>query len=410
MNHARLHVSQHLTGEAQALLSRLKQTAPFSVSMPMVAAAAVSKPAMKAITSHWTDRQRLLRTDIRRFLALLNQEGEAAKLQARFAELKLRFNSLLDQFDIFADVVSQRAEHRIGVWIAGLDALAEDALQLPGKPYEAPPLMCFLERGHGAAIRKARTRLPGGDPNPVAIIQVPRERLVGTGIAASIIHEVGHQGVALLDLLASIRQAMGKAIVPPDLQLGWAMLRRWLSEILADFWAMAHLGAGATLGLMGVVGLPAYFVFRAKDDDPHPFPWIRVIISIAFGERLYPDPQWARIRALWMNLYPLEGRNAEVMEAIRQVTASLPAFTSLVIGHKNQRTQNKPLAELFPVSRRQPAALRAMHQAGKSLENLPPSLAFAIIGQARADGLMDQAEESKLLSDLLITWARRKAE
>lgn len=410
MSRAQPNVNQHLTSEAQALLSRLQQTAPFSVSMPMVAAASVSKPAMKAITKHWADKQQLLRTDIRRFLALLSQESEAAKLQTRFAELKLRFNSLLDQFDIFADVVSQRAEHRTGVWIAGLDALAEDALQLPGKPYTAPPLMCFLERGHGAAIRKARTRLPGGDPNPVAIIQAPRERLVGTGIAASIIHEVGHQGVALLDLLTSIRQEMGKATLSANQQQGWAMLRRWLSEILADFWAMAHLGAGATLGLMGVVGLPAYFVFRAKSDDPHPFPWIRVIISIAFGERLYPDPQWDRIKALWMSLYPLEGRNPEVLEAIRQVNACLPVFTSLVIGHKSPRTQAKPLVGLFPVAGRQPSALRAMRQSGPSLENLPPSLAFAIIGQARADGLMDHTEEGKSLSDLLTTWARRRVE
>ena len=37
--------------------------------------------------------------------------------------------------------------------------------------------------------------------NPVAIIRVPRERMVGHGIASSLVHEVGHQGAALLGLV-----------------------------------------------------------------------------------------------------------------------------------------------------------------------------------------------------------------
>ena len=81
------------------------------------------------------------------------------------------------------ELVKNRIE--TGVWVAGLDVLAGDALQLDAQLYRVPPVMCFLERGHGAAIRKARTRLPGGDDNPVAIIQVPRERMVGSGIAAN---------------------------------------------------------------------------------------------------------------------------------------------------------------------------------------------------------------------------------
>jgi len=33
----------------------------------------------------------------------------------------------------------------------------------------------------------------GGGENPVAIVRVPRERMVGNGIASSLVHEVGHQ-------------------------------------------------------------------------------------------------------------------------------------------------------------------------------------------------------------------------
>lgn len=89
-------------------------------------------------------------------------------------------------------------------WLAGLDVAAEDVLALPAY-YEAPPVMCFLERGSGAAIRRARTRLPGGGANPVALIQIPRERMIGTSVAASLAHETGHQVAALLRLVESLR-------------------------------------------------------------------------------------------------------------------------------------------------------------------------------------------------------------
>jgi hypothetical protein len=36
-------------------------------------------------------------------------------------------------------------------------------------------------------------------------------------------------------------------------------------------------------------------------------PWIRVLLSCAIGDRLYPDPQWKRLAATWRAMYPLAG-------------------------------------------------------------------------------------------------------
>ncbi len=409
-----LSARKHLSNEAHALLSRLQQTEPFSVSMPMVMAAGISKDAIGCITRHWIVRRMLLAQQVHRFIRLLEavppRKLTEEQLQRHFTRIKLRFNSLLDQFDIFADVVNQRSEHRTGVWIAGLDILAKDALQRGNDLYRAPPLMCFVERGHGAAIRKARTRLPGGDTNPVAIIQVPRERLVGSGIAASVVHEVGHQGAALLDLLPSIGRAMNQTRIAPENRKAWDLLRRWLSEILADFWAMAHLGVGATLGLMSVVGLPTYFMFRYKGDDPHPFPWIRVMISLAFGEKMYPDAQWTRLRQLWLRLYPVQERDAETKAIIGQILACLPVFTSMVLQHQSAATKGRALTTLFPIAQRQPATLRQAYARLQENTTLAPTLVFAIIGQARADSRISNEAESRFLSDILILWARKRAE
>jgi hypothetical protein len=173
--------SRFLSNETLALLNRLQTVKSFSLNTPMVLAASVSAPAQQAIHEHLArialDLRRRLQAFIKWVGSPESNQVTAEQGQARFAVLKLRFNDLLDQPDIFAGVLLQRGEHGTGTWMAGLDVLAEDALDLPGGYYDPPPLICSLERGHGAAIRRARTRLPGGDENPVGVIQIPRERL-----------------------------------------------------------------------------------------------------------------------------------------------------------------------------------------------------------------------------------------
>lgn len=408
--------TQFLVNEALSLLNRLSLVQPFALNTPMVSAAAVSATAQDQINGHLTKIRRELGQRIRAFSRGLadgsNQYASPAEAQADFVILKLRFNNLLDQLDMFADVLLQRAEHNTGIWVAGLDVLAHDALHLAGNHYTAPPLVCFLERGHGAAIRRARTRLPGGDENPVGIIQVPRERMIGSGIASSLIHEVGHQGSELLELSTSLKAELQQQIQETAQPLPWELLTRWLNEILSDFWAMAHIGITATHGLLNVVSLPSYFVFRIATDGPHPFPWIRVKISIAFGRMLYPDPQWDALEQQWGSLYPTAELPPQKQAMIRQLEQTLPQFVRLVAEHRSKTIPTTLLA-IFPYRQRQPDQLRALYTQWranpKQMVAAAPSLAFAVIGQAKADGLLSAPQESKLLMRLLTGWALNRA-
>jgi hypothetical protein len=201
---------------------------------------------------------------------------------------------------------------------------------------------------------------------------------------------------------------------PPEMRRAWTLLGLWISEIIADFWAMAHLGVGATLGLMSVVSLPRYFMFRVRGDDPHPFPWIRVELSLAFGERLYPHPQWQTMRAMWRRLYPPESLPPETDAIVRELLACLPRFTAMVIRHNNPHTRGKPLGAIFPVQARQPAVLKELYQRWIARPRLvpidQPSLVFAVLGQARADTQISAPLEGRLLSQLLTRWALMRAE
>jgi hypothetical protein len=402
-----------LDQEARALLVRLARVKPFVLSEPMVLAASLLPAAQIAIERFLAKGRHELKERVQGFLSWLHDQGKQAppdEIQRRFVFLKLRFNAVLAQLELFHQVVSQRSESEQGVWISGLDVVAADALALP-EFYQAPPVVCYLDRGIGGAIRRARTRMPGGGENPVAIIRVPRERMIGSGIASSLIHETGHQAAALLELVPSLQQVLRAKQQTVEEPLPWRLWERWISEIVSDFWSVARVGVVSTLGLIGVVGLPRPFVFRVNVDDPHPTPWIRVKLSCAVGDGLYPHPQWRKVADLWESYYPLADLDSKLRSLLAQLQKSLPEFVSILIDHRPKALRGRSLREALNVEERTPARLAmlfdAWNRAPQRMYRAPPSLVFAVLGQAKADGGLSPEDDSELLAKLLRFWAMR---
>jgi hypothetical protein len=399
--------------EARALLTRLARVKPFVLNESMLLAASLLPTAQIAIERFLAKGRRELKQRVQDFLSWLRSAGRSAspeEAQRRFTFLRLRFNAVLTQLDVFNNVITQRSESETGVWLSGLDVVSADALALPGY-YAAPPVICYLDRGVGAAIRRARTRLPGGGENPVAIIRVPRERMVGSGIASSLIHEVGHQGAALLELVPSLRLVLKARQGASDAPLVWQLWERWISEIIADFWSIARVGVASTMGLIGVVSLPRPFVFRLNLDDPHPVPWIRVKLSCAIGNALYPHPQWQRLAHVWESYYPVTGLDDKRRQLLRSLETSMPEFTRVLNNHRPEALRGRSLLEAMATAERTPARLTALfgawHRTPMQMYRSPPSLVFAVLGQARSDGKLSPEDESDLLTKLLTYWAMR---
>lgn len=403
-----------LEQEARALLTRLRRVKPFALHETMVPAAAILPAAQTGIERYLVQGRQTMKALIHQYISWLRgpsgQTALPAHAQRLFSILRLRFNAVLTQFDLFSDAITQRSEHETGVWLSGLDVVSADALRLAGNYYDPPSVICYLDRGAGAAIRRARTRLPGGGENPVAMIRVPRERMVGSGIASSLVHEVGHQAAALLDLVNSLRpvlQGMQRGSGPHSSI--WSLWERWISEIVADFWSVSRVGIGSTLGLMGVVSLPRAFVFHLNRDDPHPPPWIRVKLSCAMGQALYPHPQWERLARLWEAYYPVNLLEPERQDSFVKLQATLPGFVALLVNHRPKSLRGRNLAEVLEVQNRQPRHLRAFLRNWRrdpaKMYTAPPTLVFAVIGQARSDGRMSPEQESTILAKLLTHWA-----
>jgi hypothetical protein len=412
-----------LEQEALALLTRLRQVRPFALQETMLPAAALTPTAQVGIDALLVGGRRLLRRQVLEFLEWLRGPGRSAPPEEagrRFTLVRMRFNDVLSQFDLFSNVISQRSEHENGVWLAGLDVFAADALSPPGVPYDAPEVICYLQRGPGAAIRRARTRLPGGEQNPVAVVQVPRERMVGHGIGSSLVHEVGHQAAALLDLVPSLRVplAEAQAAAAPAERAAWSCWRRWVSEAVADVWSVGTLGIGSTLGLIGVVSLPRWFVFRINLDDPHPSAFIRVHLSCAvgaelFGDRpeLFGDRQWHQLAGMWDALYPDTELDAERAELFAALRATLTRVARLLCDHRPAALGGRRVRDVLPTKGRDPASLAALARRWgsepRAYRAVPPSLAFAVLGQARWYGLVTPADESRIVGDLLTFSALR---
>ncbi|MDQ3336162.1 MAG: hypothetical protein M4D80_13415 [Myxococcota bacterium] len=390
--------------EARALLARVSRVRPLVVQESMTPAATPGLRTRRAIELVIRNEQVRIKAELRRLLQWLTSpdahHASGAELQEKLTAARMQFNDALNNFDLFADAITQRSERDTGIWLAGLDIAAEDVLAMPAH-YETPPVLCFLDRGPGAAIRRARTRLPGGGPNPVALIQIPRERMTGGGIAASLAHEAGHQAAALLQLVESLRADLRDTV--------W---ERWISEVVADLWAVARLGPAATMGVIGVLSLPAYFVYRISPTDPHPPPWLRVKLSAAFGRALYPDGQWDELDALWDELYPLERAAPAVRASLAALAQSIDPFRDRVLAHRCPSLAPVPLGEAIAIADRAPASLRrviARRGWVDALARLRPAHALAVIGQARWSRSITPEAERRAVSNLLATWAIRRS-
>ena len=292
------------------------------------------------------------------------RQATAAQAQRRFTFLQLKFNAVITQFDLFADVITQRSENETGVWLSGLDVVSADALALPGY-YEAPPVICYLDRDIGAAIRRARTRMPGGGENPVAIIRVPRERMIGTGIASSLVHEVGHQAAALLDLVNSLRPALQG-------------LQRGARQRAPGLAAVGTLDLRDRRRLL-VGGAGRHRVHARADGRRQPAARRSCFASTSTIRIRCPgsasssarDRRGALSASAMARVSPISGSSStrstrsspNGASCWRSCRKACPAFVTLLVNHRPKALRGRSLAEALGVSSRQPARLAALFTA-----------------------------------------------
>jgi hypothetical protein len=129
------------------------------------------------------------------------------------------------------------------------------------------------------------------------------------------------------------------------------------------------------------------------------------------GHALYSNPQWSRLSALWSSFYPLRSVDAGQQRLLATLEDTMPAVATLIASHRPPLLGGKSLIDVLPIAERTPERLRQCHQMWRAnpsgWRSASPTLAFAVIGQARADRVMSPEYEARLLADLLEYWALR---
>jgi hypothetical protein len=98
---------------------------------------------------------------------------------------------------------------------------------------------------------------------------------------------------------------------------------------------------------------------------------------------------------------------------LERMRRSMPDFVALLARHRPLALGGPSLAQALGMESRQPAqllqAFRNWERNPAQMYQAPPSMAFAVLGQARSDGLLAAEEENVLLARLLTHWALRGA-
>jgi hypothetical protein len=336
--------------------------------------------------------------------------AEARKLNAALGEIELETSGAFLVFDTFADILTQRSSPELGPLLAGCDVLAWDAMKRGHAALALiePPLV-YCERGFGAAIIREQVPFPDRTPNPLPMIQIPYSRLRDKLLLTSVLHESGHQALVLLGLVDALprafRAALDRAGAPAMLSDLFAL---WSSEIGPDFWSFCMSGPAAAAGLRDLLSLPPAHVLRVSWTDPHPPPYLRVLLGFAMCRQRWGEGTWDDWEREWLALYPLDGVAPAAREALASGKAQLQLLARTLLTARFAALGNRPIASLFDLDLLDPARTRMRARTGRPTIGLSPGAQLATFRAMQDDGILDGDALDALMTRWLVELGRSR--
>lgn len=282
--------------------------------------------------------------------------GDGPALRDDLLHVRQAFLRTETTLDFFADALATRANPRTSALLRACDHLATRSLAEVLTPLgrQVPPVLTYLDRGLGASILKAGTRMyDPGTENPVAAIKVVRHNLLRP---TSLIHEAGHQVAHLLDWNRPLADALREAAhrFSPAVAPLWAS---WASEIGADAFAFAHTGFAALAAMRDVVDGPSDDVFRILPGDPHPPGWLRVLLGAQMCRSAFGVGPWDPLQTAWLGEHPLERCPPEARPLFDLSARAMPGIVDAILYRPFASFGNRPLTALIDPRRVSPGAL-----------------------------------------------------
>jgi len=324
----------------------------------------------------WGGLERYLGVALRQNLAqaLGRLQKEAALLRARFnaaqtaddlehvrshvVAFRRRYTRTATLVDFYGGAVNTRTNPGIAALLRACDEMAVRSMAQVLDPLgkTTPPVLTYLDiEGLGAAILKADLRLwDGGTLSAVAAIKIAFHNLFRP---TALIHEVGHQFAHITGWNEELAKALERGLsgASRDVAEVWGS---WASEIAADTFAFAHTGYAAVVGLCDVLSGDEATVFQPRPGDPHPTPYVRVLLGTEMCTRFFGAGPWNDLASAWTRGYPLENAARYGTEdLLRRSLLLLPRIVELCLRTPMRAFGGRPLISLVDPGRVKPEAL-----------------------------------------------------
>ena len=83
------------------------------------------------------------------------------------------------------------------------------------------------------------------------------------------------------------------------------MFCNWASEIGPDFWTFCCCGTAHALTIKEILSLPSKYVFKVSKFDPHPPPFLRVLLAFEWCRQMWGNGKWDNWQREWIEFYPM---------------------------------------------------------------------------------------------------------
>lgn len=343
--------------------------------------------------------------------ALLPRAGERRarrELHAVLGQIELDMARAFTFFDTYMDVLTQRQSSELGGMLGGCDVLALEAMRRdhPALALIEPPLV-YCERGVGAAIARESVPFPDGSPNPMPLIQIPYARLSEKYNLTSIFHEVGHQGLDRLQLVAVlprlVRAALERAGASQTISQLYA---RWMFEIGPDFWAFGLSGMAEAAAVCELFALPPAQALRIAAYDPHPPPYLRPMLCFDWCRRAWGQGPWDEWERDWLETYPLDQAPPETQRLLTEARRHIPVVTGALFEGRLRGLDNRRLLDLLDLPAVAPDRLKRIATPGTKTLNLKGLTACAQLAAFRMVREWQTISEERL-DQLMGVWLIR---
>ena len=374
------------------------------------------RPANDLTADQWAALDTQLNATSRALLARLDAARSGAahddrNLNVMLGRMELELATAYTFFDTYMDVLTQRLTPDLAPLLAGCDRLAWDAMSRPHPALRllAMPVV-FCDRGFAAAIIRQDVRLPGRSVNPLPLIQVPYSRLLEKYNLTSVLHEAGHQSLARLGLLKSLRAALGRAVSAKAHNLP-GRFALWTSEIAPDFWGFCLAGAAQASSVRDILSLPPADVFRLSEYDPHPPPFLRVLLSFEWCRQVWGSGLWDEWERDWLRLYPLRSAPPDAAKILALGYRELPRIAQALLTTPLPPLGGKSLPELFDLASVHPERIAniagEVAQRRLRLATLPPCSQLSVFRAILDRSLLPLDALDRLMTQWLMKLGRQ---